>query len=167
MMKLGFTRGWPTALEAITGSRNMSIAPLLNYFKPIFDLMQKDLVDNGEEPCFGPSCEEVAKKYLSEKLEKEASALHTKSAHAEWAYSTNLTNDEAKKEVEKVNLEYSSYEKKEWKEYISQFKYETFNDSAIRRQFKFLNDIGISALNESDVVEVSDDENTILKYNAH
>lgn len=83
-MKLGFTRGWPTALQAITGNRTMSIAPLLNYFKPLFDLMSKDLEDNGEEPCFGPTCEEAAKKYVSEILEKEVSALHTKSALAEW-----------------------------------------------------------------------------------
>lgn len=65
-----------------------------------------------------------------------------------------MTNDEAKKEVEKVNLEYSNYEKKQYKEHISQFKYETFKDPALRRQFKYLTDIGISALNESDVVEV-------------
>lgn len=53
MMKLGFSKGWPTALEAITGSKTMSISSLKNYLQPLLDYMANELDENGEVPGFG------------------------------------------------------------------------------------------------------------------
>lgn len=53
MMNLGFEKGWPVALEAMTGSRTMSIASMKNYLAPLFDYIDKELDDNGEVPGFG------------------------------------------------------------------------------------------------------------------
>jgi hypothetical protein len=165
MMKLGFTKGWPDALEAITGNRNMSVRPLLNYFKPLFELIDRELADNGESPCFGEACEDVAKEYLENKLEKEASAISTKSALADWAYSTNLNNDTAREESERISLEYSIYEKKEYKDYVGQFDYKAFKNESLRRQFTFLKSgLGISVLNESDIKEVCFDHKSCIKH---
>ncbi|KAK3595059.1 hypothetical protein CHS0354_043153, partial [Potamilus streckersoni] len=35
MLRLGRSRPWPELLEALTGSRNIDVAPLLEYFRPL------------------------------------------------------------------------------------------------------------------------------------
>jgi len=42
MLALGQSMPWPDALEQITGSRQMSAAPLVEYFKPLMDWLKKD-----------------------------------------------------------------------------------------------------------------------------
>lgn len=37
MLRLGSSKEWPVALEAITGSRNMSVEPLIEYFQPLMN----------------------------------------------------------------------------------------------------------------------------------
>ena len=37
MLKLGSSKDWDIALEAITGTRNMSAEPLVEYFQPVMD----------------------------------------------------------------------------------------------------------------------------------
>ena len=40
MLKLGSSREWPDALEAITGKRSMSVQPLISYFQPLINWLQ-------------------------------------------------------------------------------------------------------------------------------
>ncbi|KAL3836505.1 hypothetical protein ACJMK2_021931, partial [Sinanodonta woodiana] len=35
MLQLGRSRPWPELLETLTGSRNLDVAPLLEYFRPL------------------------------------------------------------------------------------------------------------------------------------
>ncbi|CAL8127099.1 unnamed protein product [Orchesella dallaii] len=58
MMKLGCSTDWRTALEVITGSRNMSAKPMLDYFKPLFTYIDKELEKNHERACYAEYCEE-------------------------------------------------------------------------------------------------------------
>lgn len=53
MMEMGFAHGWPDALEKLTGSRKMSIAPFKHYLQPILDYMEKEVKANGETVGFG------------------------------------------------------------------------------------------------------------------
>lgn len=53
MLKLGMSKPWPNALEAIAGTSKMSIEPMKNYFKPILDFMKNEVEKNGEIPGFG------------------------------------------------------------------------------------------------------------------
>jgi len=53
MLKLGFSKPWPEALKAITGSEELSVVPLLNYFKPLFTYIDKQLAEANEADCFG------------------------------------------------------------------------------------------------------------------
>ncbi|CAG7837457.1 unnamed protein product [Allacma fusca] len=73
MMKLGFSKPWPEALEAITGSREMSIEPLLNYFTPLIQFFDEELAAAGESDCFGRDCQAVASEYINGHYEREAS----------------------------------------------------------------------------------------------
>lgn len=37
MLKMGKSKPWPYALEKMTGSKEMSVAPIKEYFKPLQD----------------------------------------------------------------------------------------------------------------------------------
>ncbi len=55
-MKLGSSKPWPVALEAITGNKTMSISSLKNYFQPLLEHMTKELDENGEVSGFFKNC---------------------------------------------------------------------------------------------------------------
>jgi hypothetical protein len=45
---MGSSRPWPEALEALTGQRQVSARPLLNYFEPLRVWLEKENARNGE-----------------------------------------------------------------------------------------------------------------------
>ena len=47
-MQMGFSRPWPDALEALAGYREMSTQPLLNYFRPLQEWLEKENERNGD-----------------------------------------------------------------------------------------------------------------------
>ncbi|XP_078580935.1 angiotensin-converting enzyme-like [Branchiostoma floridae x Branchiostoma japonicum] len=47
MLKLGSSRPWPEAMEAITGRRAMSAAPLVRYFEPLTTWLRQNNTDSG------------------------------------------------------------------------------------------------------------------------
>ena len=56
MLKLGSSKPWPDALEAICGTRQMSADALLEYFQPLMDWLKEENQRNGvtigwEEEC--------------------------------------------------------------------------------------------------------------------
>lgn len=53
MLKMGKSQPWPEPLEAMTGSRKMSVEPMKNYFKPLLEHMEKELMESGEVIGFG------------------------------------------------------------------------------------------------------------------
>ena len=48
MMQMGSSRPWPDALEALTGYREMSTKPILNYFRPLQKWLEKENKRNRE-----------------------------------------------------------------------------------------------------------------------
>ncbi|XP_067100399.1 angiotensin-converting enzyme [Osmerus mordax] len=48
VMKLGFSKPWPDAMAMITGQPHMSALPLVEYFKPLTDWLEKENNNNGE-----------------------------------------------------------------------------------------------------------------------
>jgi len=41
MFKLGASRPWQDAMEALTGQRDILAEPLLNYFQPLYDWLKE------------------------------------------------------------------------------------------------------------------------------
>jgi len=41
MLKLGASRPWQDAMEALTGQRDILAEPLLNYFQPLYDWLKE------------------------------------------------------------------------------------------------------------------------------
>lgn len=40
MLKLGFSKPWPEAMEVITGQREMDASGLLEYFNPLYEWLK-------------------------------------------------------------------------------------------------------------------------------
>ena len=64
MLKLGSSLPWTDALEKLTGTREMSVGPLLSFFEPLKRWLEKTNKINGDEPG-----------WISENLEMKGSPL--------------------------------------------------------------------------------------------
>lgn len=54
-----------------------------------------------------------------------------------------------------MSVEVAKYRQESWAEYITQFEYELFTDESLKRQFALLQTLGVSALSEEDLSNVS------------
>merc|ERR1712018_806614 len=50
MLKLGKSQPWQDALESLTGTREMSVAPILRFFEPLKVWLEKKNQENGDVP---------------------------------------------------------------------------------------------------------------------
>lgn len=48
VMKLGFSKPWPEAMAIITGQPHMSAEPLIEYFQPLIEWLEKETSKSGE-----------------------------------------------------------------------------------------------------------------------
>jgi len=70
MLKLGASRPWQDAMEALTGQRDILAEPLLNYFQPLYDWLKE--TNRREGNIVGWNTESVANND-NDFLEKESS----------------------------------------------------------------------------------------------
>ena len=49
MLKMGESKPWPEALVKITGTRDMSAQPLLDYFQPLITWLERENRENNEQ----------------------------------------------------------------------------------------------------------------------
>jgi len=98
--------------------------------------------------------EECAKLYLDETYEPQISQLCNKVSLARWAYVTNLTNDQAAEDSLRANLELAEFQFKQWDQVIRWINDSDFTDDVLKRQLKFLNKVGVAALETSELEQV-------------
>ncbi|XP_045527221.1 angiotensin-converting enzyme-like isoform X2 [Pieris brassicae] len=55
MLKLGSSRPWPDAMEALTGQRNMDASGVMEYFQPLYDWLKAENERTGEHIGWEPS----------------------------------------------------------------------------------------------------------------
>lgn len=113
MLKLGSSQPWQHAMEKLTGQRKMDVGPLIEYFSPLLEWLKiQNQNESGgwieECPSFLTKVNmETAREWL--KQNNEISQIErSKEGEVEWAYATNITDENAKREVNK----YISYYKK-------------------------------------------------------
>lgn len=104
MLKLGSSQPWQHAMEKLTGQRKMDVGPLIEYFSPLLEWLK---VQNQNEsggwmeecPSFLNKVDmETAKQWL--KKNNEISQIErSKEGEVEWAYATNITDENSKREV--------------------------------------------------------------------
>jgi hypothetical protein len=53
MLELGNSKHWSIALEVLTGDKEMSAQPVLDYFKPLIDWLKQENVKYSEDVSVG------------------------------------------------------------------------------------------------------------------
>nr|CAD7400393.1 unnamed protein product [Timema cristinae] len=101
-----------------------------------FDPEQEDLVSDEEQR---------ARNYLAY-IDKEFSRRATESVNASWAYASNITDENLAKKLE-ISADNARYQKQQWTETIK-FRWQSFRDDDLRRQFKKYSVLGTAALSE-------------------
>lgn len=96
MLEPGFSKPWPDALEALTGSRVMDATSLLAYFDPLMQWLTEANADD----CLGWECEAFAADYMMNEYETTTSYLYNQATIAEWNYETNLTDANGQNSVQ-------------------------------------------------------------------
>ncbi|XP_029345454.1 angiotensin-converting enzyme [Acyrthosiphon pisum] len=94
-----------------------------------------------------------ASKYL-ENVNHEMAQWANQYALADWNWATNLTDENAAKKLA-ISLEYSKFSKCMWEETVK-YPWTTYKDPNIKRQFKFMSDIGTDALPEDKVKKLEE-----------
>nr|CAD7196975.1 unnamed protein product [Timema douglasi] len=114
-----------------------------------FDPEQEDLVSDEEQR---------ARNYLAY-IDKEFSRRATDSVNASWAYASNITDENLAKKIKlpynndpvhlklEVSADNARYQKQQWTETIK-FRWQSFRDDDLRRQFKKYSVLGTAALSE-------------------
>nr|XP_034299426.1 uncharacterized protein LOC117680950 isoform X1 [Crassostrea gigas] len=153
MLKLGSSQPWQHAMEKLTGQRKMDVGPLIEYFSPLLEWLK---VQNQNEsggwmeecPSFLNKVDmETAKQWL--KKNNEISQIErSKEGEVEWAYATNITDENSKREVE-ARLELAKYKKRSAKEASYLLRVLNIPKSTLMgRELYKVSNIGTSALSD-------------------
>ena len=108
MLKLGSSVSWQEAMEKITGQRMMSADALLEYFRPLTEWLKKQ--NEGVQIGWDDSCPgnelkrsvDIVESWLMEYNEVAQQKLYVLN-EVEWGYATNITDENSKKVVSKMN----------------------------------------------------------------
>lgn len=146
MLKLGSSVEWPTALEQVTGSRNISAKPMLEYFKKLHDWLEKE--NEGHDIEWDMDCPLNSNLKRNEKITDEAAAwewlrkadsqlqeMAARDYIAFWNFYTNITayNEEAK---DNVSLKFAEVVQ-QFSQEADLFDWRKFQDQALKRQFHY------------------------------
>lgn len=101
MLRLGSSKPWPEALYQMTGTRNMDVGPLLEYFQPLVDWLK--MQNAGHPTGWDEECPQhdvvQAGKWLQE-YDEQVQIKKTKSTFADWGYTSNITDENSAKSVQ-------------------------------------------------------------------
>ncbi|KAK7092762.1 uncharacterized protein [Littorina saxatilis] len=152
MLRLGSSKPWPEALYQMTGTRNMDVGPLLEYFQPLVDWLK--MQNAGHPTGWDEECPQhdvvQAGKWLQE-YDEQVQIKKTKSTFADWGYTSNITDENSAKSVaERVRL--ATFQREKALE-AEQLGWRNISDVTVRRQFKLLTNIGPSAMKNSTKFE--------------
>lgn len=150
MLKLGSSKPWPDALEAIVGSRDMSAEPLINYFKPLIEWLDRENKANGDIlgwEAEGSNTDEDAALDLLDQFNLEAQEEYSKATEFAWTYYTNITDYNQERMVE-ADLYVAAFDKR-YQRLFKQFDRTNFAEDT-KRQIEKLLYIGDAALEDQE-----------------
>ncbi|KAH9498639.1 hypothetical protein Btru_007067 [Bulinus truncatus] len=178
MLEMGRSKPWPEAMYKVTKQRIMDAGPLLEYFKPLLDFLKNEV---GNDYGWDPHCPVVethgsdykspletctanrasptildvdrAEEFLR-RYNTEAETWRHAQAEAEFDYESNLTDENKNKKI-KAELDLAKFELEKQKE---AWQYNiTGMPENIKRQFKFIRDIGQSAQSDQTKIQQLED----------
>ncbi|XP_052094708.1 uncharacterized protein LOC127730371 [Mytilus californianus] len=159
MLKMGSSKPWSEAMEVLTGQSKMNASALIDYFKPLTDWLKTENSNKGYKVGWDTACPvssvpnqmtlelNQAKKWLTEYNTAAEHALYVQT-EAEWAYTSNITDENQVKQIA-ARLVLAKFNK-EAAHNASMFKWQTFNDESVKRQFESIADIGTDGLSDEN-----------------
>ncbi|XP_062576365.1 uncharacterized protein LOC134238260 [Saccostrea cucullata] len=153
MLKLGSSVSWPEAMEKITGQREMSAEPLMEYFKPLTDWLKKE--NEGEDLGWTEACPGSGRSGHGddpsgwlEEYNKAAQQRIYEETEVEWNYATNITDENSKKLVD-ARLKKAKFEKEAAQNASLLLKeYDSSLTTIEKRELKKISIIGTEALKD-------------------
>ncbi|XP_012944355.1 angiotensin-converting enzyme [Aplysia californica] len=158
MLSMGASKPWQEAMEVMTGQRNMSAEPLMEYFKPLIDYLKKETT--GENLEWTDDCPQEDYHEQMDQLDdvedflsnynEGALTVYNQAMEAEWAKKTNGT-EENEKEMVRRQVRKAKFRQRSYKQAAK------FDDVKVtpdmRRQLNKIKDIGASALRNETKLE--------------
>lgn len=154
---MGGSKHWSEVLKIMTGNAEMSADAMLEYFKPLHDFLKDANKRLAKE-------DEV--RQLLIEYNENASKQCTKLNLADWDKTTDLKNVIKQQIYQKAVTENAAFKKEQYKLHFSNYNADDFPDENVRRQIKILKDLGTDALDELDLLKLTENiEKMIQIYN--
>lgn len=131
----------------MTGNAEMSADAMLEYFKPLHDFLKDANKRLAKE-------DEV--RQLLIKYDESASKQCTKLQLADWDKTTDLENETKQQLYREAVTENAAFIKEQYKLHFSNINADDFADGNVRRQIKILQDLGKDALDEPDLLKLTE-----------
>jgi peptidyl-dipeptidase A len=136
-LSLGTSKHWSKALEAITGSKEISSEPILEYFDPLLKYLKK----------YNNAIENI------ENYNRVAPQECNKIVKAEWDVNTDVENEAKQSLLSSVTLTYSQF-LREQANIFEDVKPEDFDDESEQRQIREIKKLGTAILEATDLSEL-------------
>lgn len=141
----------------MTGDAAMTADAILEYFKPLHDFLKEENKKLAVE-------DEVRQLLIN--YSESASKQCTKLQHADWDKTTDLKNETKQQIYQKAVSENAAFTKEQYKLHFSQYNADDFADENVRRQIKILKDLGREALDEPDLLKLTENVDKMVQiYN--
>lgn len=135
----------------------MTADALLEYFKPLHDFLK--------EANKKLAIEDEVRQLLTQ-YNENASKECTKLTLADWDKTTDLKNETKQQIYQKAVSENAAFTKEQYKLHFSHYNVDDFADENVRRQIKILKDLGKEALDEPDLLKLTENiEKMVQIYN--
>ncbi|XP_055323783.1 angiotensin-converting enzyme-like isoform X1 [Sitodiplosis mosellana] len=157
-LKVGASQHWSEVLEIITGEKEISADAILEYFKPLREVLAKEIEKMRKEDIVRQKLEKYNTEYLP-----YCQTLRS----ADWNRTTDLDDPQKEEIYVKAVAANAAFVKNSYESAFRVYTNETFPDEKINRQIRFMGDLGTNALNESKVSEFTGYVNEMIKiYNS-
>lgn len=145
-MKLGTSRHWSYVLKTLTNEADISTSALLEYFQPLHQFLVEEnrrMNSDAIRPALAI-------------YNEEAAAQCNKRNLANWEKVTDL-NNEAKSQAYLVAYEeYAAFVQNQHRKLFNGLKPSDFNDAQIQRQILLNSNLGVYALNQSQLTKLTE-----------
>lgn len=150
------SKHWSEALKEMTGQTEITGDALMEYFNPLYLFLQK----------YNKVQREKEMVHVLQNYDKESSDMLNQLVHAEWNVATDVTNEEKQKELEEMTLKNANFSKEQHKEHFTDINLIDYENEDIKRQLKYLTNLGIDILSENDLQELTKTKNKMQEvYN--
>lgn len=156
-LKMGSSKHWSKALEAMTGDTELNANAILEYFKPLHDFLNKENKRLATED----EVRQIFKKYNA-----EAAIYANRLTNADWDKTTDLNNKTKEDIYTELIAENANFTKEQYNLHFRNLKPDDFADEKIRRQIKRVTNLGTFKLDEGRLREFTETVNEMVKiYN--